>query len=339
MVDRLQFWRFLHTQPSVWAPLSVLLLAALSFEPTTAWAQDAADPPVKKVAGGAAKGEDGEKKELPEPEVLDLDTKDGLQLKATYYPGNDDKKTVPIVIIHDFEGNRNEYHPLALTLQAEGHAVIVPDLRGHGESTTFKSDPGVDKVREIKAKSMKRNDFDTILGTYGDLQAIRRFLLNKNNEGELNINRLCVVGVGMGATLGLNWTAADWAYPPLAGKKQGQDVHALVVVSPVWSFKGMLIAEALKQASIQREVALLIAVGSTPKAKKDADRIFKSLEKFRPEPPADQVQAKKTLFLREVDAALEGAKLLNEKNSKLDKTLITFIKWRLVDQDFPWSER
>jgi hypothetical protein len=41
----------------------------------------------------------------------------------------------------------------------------------------------------------------------------------------------------------------------------------------------------------------------------------------------------------EVKANLDGAKLLNDKNLKLHEKLLTFIEWRLVDQELPWSQR
>ena len=73
-----------------------------------------------------------------------------------------------------------------------------------------------------------------------DIEACKRFLLRENNEGELNIELLTVVAAGeMGAVIGLNWVAMDWSWPILPGRKQGQDVKALVLLSPGQSFKGV----------------------------------------------------------------------------------------------------
>ncbi len=59
-----------------------------------------------------------------------------------------------------------------------------------------------------------------------DLEACKSFLMDKNNAGELNINKLCVVGVEMGAVVAVDWAAWDWHWPRLATGKQGQDVKA-----------------------------------------------------------------------------------------------------------------
>ena len=62
-----------------------------------------------------------------------------------------------------------------------------------------------------------------------DMEAVRKFLVDKNDAGELNLNKLCLVGSGMGASVAANWAVQDWSAPPLAVGKQGQDVKALVL--------------------------------------------------------------------------------------------------------------
>ena len=102
------------------------------------------------------------KKEIPEPEDLTLETKDGVSLRCTYYPGMAKKASIPIIMIHGWEGQRSEYDGLALALQSLGHTIIVPDLRGHGQSTIVKLangdtepiDPG--KFRQKELESMTR---------------------------------------------------------------------------------------------------------------------------------------------------------------------------------------
>ena len=110
------------------------------------WAQPAKPP--------AAKPKDGEKKEEkkppPEPERSSFETSDGWKIHYTYYGPQEDirdgKETVPLIMVHDWGGQGNDYSLLAAGLQTYGHASIVLDLRGHGRSITrFKP---IDRVPE-----------------------------------------------------------------------------------------------------------------------------------------------------------------------------------------------
>ena len=91
----------------------------------------------------ADKKAEKKEKEIPKPEDLVLPTADGVQLAVTYYPGPvypgvKDKQIIPVVLLHMWKESRNDYKDLAPYLQRSGFAVIVPDLRGHGESTHVK---------------------------------------------------------------------------------------------------------------------------------------------------------------------------------------------------------
>ena len=79
----------------------------------------------------------------PDREYPDLTTDDELNLKISYFPGMDGQESIPVIIIHGLgpKSNRREYDQddgLARFLQTTLHcAVIVPDLRGHGDSTKW----------------------------------------------------------------------------------------------------------------------------------------------------------------------------------------------------------
>src|SRR5262249_22426606 len=113
----------------------------------------------------AARGQDTKPKLLP-PEDFELKDsnslplcKDGTLIKATYYPGLNKEKTVPIIMLHGYKGNRSEFAPLALYLQKEkGHAVLVPDLRGHGESTK-----NINTTKSLDADKLNANDFELMV--------------------------------------------------------------------------------------------------------------------------------------------------------------------------------
>ena len=135
----------------------------------------------------AAEGAD----EIPEPENITLETKDLLLLKCTWYAGWKGKKSVPILMLHGAGGNRNDYAPLAEYLQKQGHAVLVPDLRGHGGSTKFKGGAapkhksGVDLTpKEIQASyyAMVEFDIDVDYFTQGNRQTAQHHNVETNGE-------------------------------------------------------------------------------------------------------------------------------------------------------------
>src|SRR5688500_11539354 len=57
------------------------------------------------------------------PEVVSLQTRDGVQLKATYYPSNEQKgsprskQVTPVVLLHDYKDTRAVFASLAQRLQ------------------------------------------------------------------------------------------------------------------------------------------------------------------------------------------------------------------------------
>jgi pimeloyl-ACP methyl ester carboxylesterase len=281
-----------------------------------------------------------EQKKLPKPETIDLVTKDGVELKATYYGQREGRKAVPVILLHDYKSNRNAFADLAQSLQQRGNAVIVPDLRGHGESTRMLL-PGGQGERTVEAANLRRVDFVAMVPF--DLEAVRRFLVTKNDAQEVNLNQLSLVGAGMGATVALNWAARDWTAPPLAVGKQGQDVKVIVLVSPVASFKGIPVQDALRVLADRRVgnlISLMIIVGrDDPKAMRDAQRIHKRFERWHPAPGHGETIAQQTLRLESGKTSLQGMKLLSAGGKTVQLLIADFIQWRAADQDFPWSKR
>ncbi|MFP6619595.1 MAG: alpha/beta fold hydrolase [Pirellulaceae bacterium] len=171
-----------------------------------------------------AKKEDEEKPKLPAPQKHVLTTKDGVTLHCYFYPGTRKKESIPIMVIHGWEERGSQYAKLALSLQQKGHAVIIPDLRGHGFSTKRKTPQGFKTIRRDRMTKLD------MLAMVLDLEACKSFLKKQNNAGLLNLEQLCLVGSDLGALLALEWSVRDWNAPSLPSLKQGQDVKALVLI-------------------------------------------------------------------------------------------------------------
>lgn len=280
-----------------------------------------------------------------EPEVLSLRTKDGVEIVATYYASLAGKQATPVVLLADWKDSRSVYDELAKRLQAprEGDkhpsfAVVAVDLRGHGDSTRQRLPGG--QTRTIDAARLDRRDIAAMVQF--DMETVRRFLVTKNDAGELNINRLSLVGAGLGAMVAVNWAAVDWSAPPLAVGKQGQDVKALVLVSPQWSFKGLQLSTALRHPGVREEIAFLIMYGKRERSYvADVTRIEKQLERYHPKPESPVEGEPHSLTIIDPDTALQGTQFLTEPRlaAPVQNAIITFLSVHVAEKDLLWSQR
>ncbi len=284
------------------------------------------------TAQGKRPAAGGEADELPQPEEVVLETKDGLRLSATFYPGTEGNQSVPVILLHMWKGSRGDYSSLAPVLQKLGHAVLVPDLRGHGDSIHVRR-----SNRPLQAAKLSRQQFLRMVD--GDMESLKKFLMKKNNEGELNIDKLCLVGAEMGAVVALDWARMDWSWPVLNTGKQGQDVKALVLISPQWAFHGLQVKQAMAHRQMLRRLSVMIVVGDgNSGAVKQAKRFEAIFRRNQLNASAEKL-AHRTLFYIPLDTSLQGTKMLGVRSLKLEPRIAKFIELRLVNQSFPWKNR
>jgi pimeloyl-ACP methyl ester carboxylesterase len=283
-----------------------------------------------------------QRRSTTEDNTVKLTTKDGVQLKISYYPSQLGKEAVPVVMLHDFKESRNVFNSLARSLQKPSssdlpsHAVITVDLRGHGESTKMFDRSG--QTRELEAAKLGKRDFQSMV--LQDMEAVRKFLVKKNDASELNLNKLCLLGSGMGANVATLWAAQDWSVPQLATRKQGRDVKGLVLVSPDWKFRGLPLLKSLKHPQVREEISMMVIYGKEDrKAAQSAETVYKNLERYHPEPPPEAGPESKTLVLISRPTSLEGTRLLTDDNFRVFPHVEFFIDARLAQQEFEWIPR
>lgn len=284
----------------------------------------------------------------PAAQSTRLQTRDGVELSVNYYPSRASqdptlgKEVTPVVLLHDEKGTQGSFSSLLQRFQQSGQrpndptfAVVTVDLRGHGASTRQTAPNG--QARELDAAKLSRTDI-LAMSAY-DMEAVRKMLVDKNDAGELNLNKLCLVGVGLGATVAVNWAAQDWSAPPLLVGKQGQDVKALVLVSPRWKYRGVMMQQAMKLAELKKGAAWMIIYGEDAASQSaDSRRIAKQLERFHPEPLSNSAMPRGLVELP-LKSSFEGSSLLSQMGPSIEETVVNFITTQVASQDFPWSKR
>ncbi|MEJ5340761.1 MAG: alpha/beta fold hydrolase [Thermogutta sp.] len=273
---------------------------------------------------------------LPAPVEVsgtDLLTKDGVQLQATYYPSNKGKDAAVVMLIHGWKGSRRDFDRLAPFLQQQGYAVFVPDLRGHGASTQrllpTPTTITVDKMPPTEVARMVDMDLETC----------KRFLLQKNNAGELNIEKLCLLGLDVGATVALDWARLDWSWPVYPGLKQGQDVKALILVSPKWSVPGLNVQAAMSHPGVTKALSIFLIVGKdSGKDLADAQRMYNIFSRFHPTPKEENPELQ-DLYFAKLPSTAQGKDLLLRFEQPLFQSIAYFVEHRVAKQPFPWQDR
>lgn len=254
--------------------------------------------------------------ESPPAQELTLATSDGIDLAVQYFGvAEGAKPAATVILIHDLGGSSDALAPLATTLQQAGCAVVVPDLRGHGQSSIAayaKAAPDGNQSKLLKLpdfKQMAITGGGRVRGQSdirGDIETVRHWLKKQSDAGVLDLDKLVVVGSGLGGAIAASWTAGDAAWPMIASGPQGGDVKAIVLVDPAFTTKGFSIGPALAAEPVKSKIPILIMGGS---ASRDAPKIFEQLKRFRPTSWLDSrlydpAERKNTSPASEADATL-----------------------------------
>ncbi len=243
------------------------------------------------VACAAAEpaAKDGDKEPPPEPEAITLQTTDGVEVGAwVYRVAADTDPLATVVLLHDLGGSHETVEPLAKTLQEGGCTVVAPDLRGHGKSPIPKLARAAGAGGQ--ASLLKSGDFAAMAATgggrlreqsatRGDVEVVRNWIKQQADQAALDLDKLFVVGSGLGATVGATWTALDAAWPPIASGPQGGQVRGLVMIDPPFVTKGFSVAKPLAVEPLKSSLPIMIIGGGEDR---DASKVFDQLKRARP---------------------------------------------------------
>lgn len=265
--------------------------------------------------------------------------RDSWPIHVTYYPSRLKENAAVVVLLHMQGGSRliwTRKGGLAEGLQKEGFAVIAADLRKHGQS---KPTSGVKAAGKKKGGGSKLTRFDYQLMVTSDMEAIKKFIFSEHQKKRLNMRKLGVVAAGMSSPVAVLFAANDWSKKPhsdaptvAARTPRGQDVRALVLLSPQGSLPGMTINRPMK--FLKGKAAFLVCVGErrsrVPLA--DANRVYNFLKPISDDPE------KRINWMNSFPVQLQGTDLLG-KQIGVENVVVGFLKRYVGDLKDSWKDR
>jgi hypothetical protein len=212
-------------------------------------------------------------------------TSSGWPIHATYFEATPSSKEAPVVILipgaegHDVKDARNRrvWEKTATDLQRKGYAVVTVDLRKHGDSLPAGEPANSPNLRPAPG------DYELMAAS--DLEAVKEFLLAEHENGRLNVRKLGIVAVGSSAMVAAAFTIGDWlkkpfedAPTPALKTPRGQDVRALMMISPKITVKGLNTTALLRNVKTLPVAVNILASSSDKQEARDADKVFKAVD-------------------------------------------------------------
>ena len=260
-----------------------------------------------------------------------LITKDGQELKITYFKSTVGQEAPVVILLHGKGGNRLIWKPFATDLQKADFAVITVDLRGHGESTGGAGGSSGKKPDT----GPKAKEFVGMVA--GDLEAVKRFLYEEHQNKQLNMNKLGIVAADITTPVAVAYAELDWEKKPYddaptlaLSTPRGQDVQALALLSPEASVPGL---GTNKTLAVIRNLnrAVLICVGS--KNPGDVATSKKMHEILAP-----KKEGFEHIYLEQYDSKLRGTDLLG-KGFKVEQHVFNFLVKHVKGYRSEWRDR
>lgn len=280
----------------------------------------------------ATMAQDDDKKDEGTPGVVS--TVDGWDIHYTYWKSPMGKEAPVVILLHGKGQNRLVWKalPLAKELAKAQYAVIAVDLRKHGESKAPEGAPP-------QARSSRVTKLDYAAMIEGDLEAIKKFIYSEHQAQRLNMRKTGIVAADMGTAIALNWTAFDWAKKPfddaptLAAKTpRGQDVQALVLVSPVDSLSGVGTIDATRFLRATGISTLLLYSNKTSSESRTANKMYAQLG------GEQQDEENKRIYSYGFDLKLSGTNLIF-RQPQVPLAIKKFLDDHVMAHDDPWKDR
>ncbi len=270
-----------------------------------------------------------------------LTAPDGWPIHITYYASK--TKEAPVVILlPGAEGRdsgsmtRRVWDDTAAFLNRKGIAVVSVDLRKHGDSV-----PEGNVVPESQLNRLSAADYQAMV--LGDLETVKNFLLQEHEQKNVNIRKLGIAAAGSSALVAATFAVNDWAKKPwndaptlAASTPRGQDVRALLMLSPKSSVRGLNATKTMQAiGSITPPIAVHVYYSGEDKAEKKAAELIYRYVEVRDDGYKDVRR------LEPGPASSEGFLKLRGSGgeSVIDKSIADFFDHNLTKLQDPWRTR
>ncbi len=252
-------------------------------------------------------------------------TKDGVEIKMTYFKSTAGQDAPVVILLPSKSGNRLVWKAFAEQLQKVEFAVITVDLRWHGESIVG----GKKHEGPFKAKDYA--------GMILDLDAVKKFIYDEHQNKQLNMNKLGIVAAGTSAPAAVVFTEIDWsklpyddAPTPAQSTPRGQDVRALALLSPEENAPGL---PTNKAYGVIRGLKGPVMIGYGSKNAADAAAAKKIHDILAPKKEGYDM-----MYLQPYDTKLGGTDLIG-KNLKTELHLFNFLVKHVKELKSDWRDR
>lgn len=267
-------------------------------------------------------------------ETHTLATKDRWPIHITYYKHAGNRDTPVVVLLHDQRGDRRVWTAgFANQLWTKGYAVIAVDLRKHGESKLEDETGNPSDVGDVKPDDYKK------MVAY-DMDAVKDFIFTEHQEQNLNMRKMGIIAPEFSAIIAMNFAMIDWqqkpyddAPTPQMRTPRGQDVRAMVLISPMTSVRGLTTVAPIRlMRNSALPISFLFCVGSEDTLdKKDTEQLYKQIAGRNP-------KDNEHVFLETYPYNLRGMALFG-KGLKIEPHIEIFLEKNLLELDDEWVDR
>jgi hypothetical protein len=260
-------------------------------------------------------------------EQVELTAKDGFPLKATWYQGDRGTAAAAILMLHDLGRDGRDFQNLAKYFADNGHGVLVPDLRGHGRSRNDAQGQAFQPRRYGPAEGLLLQ---------ADIEACKKFLVQKNDEEVCNIELMVIIAAGATSIPALGWCVLDWAYLP-AVVKQGQDVKGIVMLSPPRTHQALPMPPLLQVPLVSgtghpQPLEILLVGGEKSRQFRDLKSMYGNLSATRGRRDEPDDWRRHNLYLVKLPSDSTGVDLIERHADVVPDKIFDFIEERILSR-------